>query len=140
MRYSALLFIMAVAVASLFTSCESDHEVIVTDGSLPDSYFVSEFARVLVYDQPWGTEFTSPLFDGVYMLVNHYVVGGKHLSVKVRLENGLVVSGIYYNYDVRNWPNNSVRQVRMVFGFDLSKNRCDASLKLIIRNMEPLNC
>lgn len=31
MRYSALLFIMAVAVASLFTSCESDHEVIVTD-------------------------------------------------------------------------------------------------------------
>jgi single-stranded-DNA-specific exonuclease len=74
------------------------------------------------------------------MLVNHYVVGGKHLSVKVRLENGLVVSGIYYNYDVRNWPNNSVRQVRMVFGFDLSKNRCDASLKLIIRNMEPLNC
>ena len=31
MRYSALLFIMAVAVTSLFTSCESDHEVIVTD-------------------------------------------------------------------------------------------------------------
>lgn len=121
-------------------SGEKKDEVIVTDGSLPDSYFVSEFARVLVYDQPWGTEFTSPLFDGVYMLVNHYVVGGKHLSVKVRLENGLVVSGIYYNYDVRNWPNNSVRQVRMVFGFDLSKNRCDASLKLIIRNMEPFPC
>jgi single-stranded DNA-specific DHH superfamily exonuclease len=36
-----------------------------------------------VFDQPWGAEFSSPLFDGVFQLISQYVVGGKHLNVRL---------------------------------------------------------
>ena len=117
-------------------SSERTDEVIVTDGELPSCYFVSDFARVLVFDQPWGAEFASPVFDGVFQLVNQYVVGGKHLNVRLRMEDGTVLSGMYYNHDVKVWPNYAVRNVRVVFGFDIQKNSSDAGLRLIIRNME----
>lgn len=119
-------------------STERTDEVIVTDGELPSGYFVSDFARVLVFDQPWGAEFASPVFDGVFQLVNQYVVGGKHLNVRLRMEDGTMLSGMYYNHDVKVWPNYAVRNVRVVFGFDIQKNSSDAGLRLIIRNMEQI--
>lgn len=118
-------------------SSERTDEVIVTDGELPSGYFISDFARVLVFDQPWGAEFSSPLFDGVFQLISQYVVGEKHLNVRLRMADGTVVSGMYYNHDVKVWPNYSVKKVRAVYGFDIQKNSSEAGVRVIIRNMEP---
>ena len=54
------------------------------------------------------------------------------------MEDGTMLSGMYYNHDVKVWPNYAVRNVRVVFGFDIQKNSSDAGLRLIIRNMEQI--
>lgn len=112
-------------------------EATVTDGELPSGYFVPDFARALVFDQPWGAEFAPPLFDGVFRLAGQFVVAGKHLNVKLQLDDGRIVSGIYYNCDTARWPDFAVTRVRAVYCFDMAKNSADSPLRIIVRGMEP---
>lgn len=110
----------------------------VTDGELADPYFSSSFARALVYDHPWGADFPSPDFDGVFFLIKQIVVKNDHLRLLMRLENGKEIWAMYFYYDKTVWPNNRVNKVRVVYCFDIKSNSDDGVFGLIIRAMEPV--
>ena len=61
---------------------------LVSDGELPDECCCLEFARQLMRYGPYGRGFEEPCFDGVFQVESAYVVGGRHLSVRLRRRSG----------------------------------------------------
>lgn len=107
-----------------------------TDGELPASYISAPFARTLVFDQPWGKDFALPEFDGVFLLLKCRLVGS-HLRLLFRLVDGREIWGMFFHYKEATVPQIG-QMVRVVYSLDISSNRNDASISLIVRGLEKL--
>ncbi|KGQ20210.1 Single-stranded-DNA-specific exonuclease RecJ [Lysobacter dokdonensis DS-58] len=58
---------------------------VVSDGALEAHEFDRASAECLRDGGPWGQAFPEPLFDGVFDVVGHRVVGMRHLKLSLRL-------------------------------------------------------
>lgn len=111
-----------------------------TDGSLSPEFFNLDFALLLREAGPWGQHFPEPLFDGVFMLHQHYLLKGKHLKMSLALENiPLAVDAIAFNVDEKLWPNPRCKKIYAVYKLDVNEYQGKRTLQLIFEHLQPLN-
>ncbi|MGN1392562.1 MAG: single-stranded-DNA-specific exonuclease RecJ [Succinivibrionaceae bacterium] len=112
---------------------KDEEPIYITDGALPNVYFSPSFVRAVVFDQPWGMDFPSPNFDGIFYVSRQMMVSDKLLSFNLRLDNGNEVRAVYFNYDKELWSSQRARVIQAIYSFDACRNSNDSSFNLIIR-------
>jgi len=109
---------------------------ILTDGELENEHFSLEFTHLLQNAGPWGQAFPQPTFDGWFTIINQRLVGQKHLKLTVQPKGTQqVIDGIAFNVDLKQWPNASVKEVRLVYSLDINEFRGESNLQLMISHL-----
>ncbi len=110
---------------------------ILSDGELTPAELNFDFAQTLRYAGPWGQHFPEPIFDGCFQLLEQFIIGEKHLKLRVspvgvkqRLE------AIQFNVDVSLWPNHRVDRVKLAYRLDINEYQQNLKLQLIIEHLE----
>ena len=69
-----------------------------SDGALEANDFHIGNAHCLRDGGPWGQGFPEPLFDGLFDVVGHRVVGQRHLKLTLRVQGrGAPIDAIHFN-------------------------------------------
>ena len=126
------------AVAQEWLKPEDLNSVILSDGELSTDMLTLEFADQLREAGPWGQNFSEPLFDDTFTLVQQRIVGEKHLKVVVQkstLTGTQVFDGIAFNVDIKAWPNNSTKQVHLAYRLDVNEFRGKRTVQLMIEDI-----
>lgn len=110
---------------------------LLSDGALNDSELTLSFAELLRESGPWGQNFTEPMFDDTFELIQQRIVGEKHLKVVLQ-KNGKVFDGIAFNIDVTLWPNNQANQVQTAYKLDINEFRGKQTVQLLIEDIRPI--
>ena len=119
-------------------SAEDLQEVVFTDGVLSADELTLEMAYTLEQAGPWGQQFAEPLFDGCFYIVQQRLVGDKHLKLVLATDANKqqLVDAIAFNVDIKQWPNNSVEQVQLVYQMDINHFRGKESLQLLVKELQ----
>lgn len=113
------------------------HGTILSDGELTAADFTLELAETLRSGGPWGFAFPEPIFDGVFDVVEHRVVGKKHLKLALRpSDGGRVLQAIAFGA-ADTQPSNGGR-VQAAYRLDVNEYRGYRSLQLVVEHMEPV--
>jgi len=112
-------------------------QVTLTDGELPAECFNTEFSLQLDLAGPWGQGFPEPTFDGQFEVINQRLVGAKHLKLVLCNAAGQLFDAIHFNADLEVWPNQSARQVHIVYQLDINEFRGNTNLQLLVRDIVP---
>lgn len=112
---------------------------VLTDGALGPEYFSLELAELIREAGPWGHQFPEPRFDGRFRLLQQRIVGQRHLKlVLMEPASGIALDGIAFNVDTREWPNESVTELDLVYRLDINEFRGQRNLQLMIEHLLPL--
>lgn len=111
--------------------------VIQSDGELQPAEITLDLAHLLRYAAPWGQSFPEPMFDGIFDLVQHRVVGERHLKMVLRTpgENRLL-DAIAFNTNATQWPAET-RQVSAAYRVDVNEYQGRQTVQLVIEHVEP---
>lgn len=110
-----------------------------SDGELDGAAMTLETATLLREATPWGQGFPEPVFDGVFGLRGHRVVGEKHLKMQLSVPNSdKVVEAIAFNAPLDDWPVGSVPAVQLVYRLDVNHFRGETRLQLLVDALKPL--
>ena len=112
--------------------------IILSDGELSSDLLTLEFAEQLREAGPWGQNFTEPLFDDTFTLVQQRIVGEKHLKIVVQKDSAQgqhVFDGIAFNVDVKAWPNAQAKQVHLAYRLDVNEFRGKRTVQLMIEDI-----
>lgn len=108
-----------------------------TDGVLAAADMSLELAQLLRWAGPWGQAFPEPVFHGRFRLLQQRIVGERHLKVVLQPDGDeRLLDGIWFNIDVKHWPDEQVDVVRCAFQLDVNEFRGRQSVQLLIRSME----
>lgn len=102
-----------------------NHEsAVVTDGALPPSHLCLTFAKDLEMFGPWGKEFEEPKFDGIFILESGQLLKERHLKMRLRTENQLlVVEAIKFRANAKEKQLLGLGRARVKVIYTLSINR-----------------
>ncbi|MBI3776009.1 MAG: single-stranded-DNA-specific exonuclease RecJ [Gammaproteobacteria bacterium] len=111
--------------------------VIQSDGELQPAEITLDLAQLLRYAAPWGQSFPEPMFDGIFDLVQHRVVGERHLKMVLRApgENRLI-DAIAFNTSATQWPA-ATRQVSAAYRVDVNEYQGRQTVQLVVEHVEP---
>ncbi|AFU18740.1 single-stranded-DNA-specific exonuclease RecJ [Actinobacillus suis H91-0380] len=109
--------------------------VIYTDGELAPSELNIEIAELLQQAGPWGQNFPEPTFEGEFRLLQQRILGGKHLKLMVEQPNGGLFDAIWFNADLRYFPDLSIKQVKLVYKLDINEFRGNKNLQLRVETL-----
>ena len=113
--------------------------VIHSDGELHASEITLDLAHLLRYAAPWGQSFPEPMFDGTFELVQHRVVGERHLKMVLRGPGEKrLIDAIAFNTSAKQWPG-TLRQVNAAYRVDINEYQGKQSVQLIVEHVEPVN-
>ncbi len=114
------------------------HGVIHSDGELQPDEITLDLAQLLRYAAPWGQAFPEPLFDGTFELVQHRVVGERHLKMVLRAPGETrLIDAIAFNTSATLWPQ-STRQVSAAYRVDVNEYQGRQSVQLVVEHVEPV--
>ena len=111
---------------------------LISDGELQTEEFTLAFAQCLKDAGPWGQGFPEPLFDGEFQLMDHRLVGSKHLKMTLKLESGVLIDAIAFNVDLAQWPNPQCSHVNLAYKLDINEFRGRTSLQLMVEGVSAL--
>lgn len=118
---------------------EDLHDAVLSDGVLQDEHFSLDFAQALKAAGPWGQGFPEPIFDGQFRLIQHKVLGGKHLKLVLQSERGgALLDAIMFNVDVSQCPATTT-WLRAAYKLDINRFRGKVTLQLLIEAIEVLS-
>ena len=110
---------------------------VLTDGELTPENFSLEVAQSLRDGGPWGQQFPEPCFYGEFAVVQHRVVGVKHL--KLVLSYGpapdQIVDAIAFNTVDEGSTPAVPERVSAVFRLDINRFRGRESLQLMVEHL-----
>lgn len=109
---------------------------ILSDGELTKDAFNLEFASLLREAGPWGQNFSEPVFDNHFRLIQQRIVGEKHLKMVVDID-GLAVDAIAFNIDVKQWPNHQCEWVHLAYKLDINEFRGKQTVQLLVDYLQP---
>ena len=110
---------------------------LMTDGELESSYLSLKLAELLRYASPWGQDFTFPLFDGKFRVLQQKILADYHL--KLTLEHGSEsLDAIMFNVDLQKWPNNNCQHAHLAYRLDVNEFRGRKQLQLLVEHIEPV--
>jgi single-stranded-DNA-specific exonuclease len=108
--------------------------IIYSDGELTEQQLSLETAQLLRDASPWGHGFPAPVFEGVFDVVSHRVVGQRHLKMTLSPAGGNCrIEGIAFNTDVL--PR-GVQRIYLAYRLEVNEYRSVVSPQLIVEHME----
>ena len=109
--------------------------VLYTDGELRADEFNLDTVHLLQQSGPWGQHFPEPTFEGEFQILQQRLVGGKHLKMLVQNRYGMLIDAIWFNIDVRNYPDLSIKKAQLIYRLEINEYRAKRSLQLLIDGM-----
>jgi len=114
-------------------SAKDLRQVIWTDGPLGSEQCTMAFATQLESLIPWGQKCPEPVFDDRFTVLDHRVVGAKHLKLSLALK-GQQVEAIAFNTSTGQLPE-PLREIRALYRLNINRFRGRESLQLIIEHI-----
>lgn len=115
------------------SQCEGE---LLTDGPLQPEEFNLETALIIQQAGPWGQQFSEPVFDNVFEVLDQRLVGQNHLKMTlVSTKGGNQVDAIAFNVDLKSWPNHRVRHIHAAYKLDINFYQGRTRLQLLIQAM-----
>ncbi len=111
---------------------------ILSDGDLEATDLSLRTAELIATAGPWGQGFPEPVFDGEFELVERRIVGGRHLSLKLRPPGAnKPIKAIAFGTDDSAWPA-SVERVAVAYRLDVDTYGGRRQLQLMVEHLTPL--
>ncbi|GGJ87059.1 single-stranded-DNA-specific exonuclease RecJ [Alloalcanivorax dieselolei] len=111
-------------------------DVIDTDGELGEVDITLANAELLSHRFPWGQGFPPPRFDGVFEVLNHRVVGERHLKLTLGLPDvGAAVDGIFFNAPVADLPTR-IQRVEGIYRLEVNEFRGQRNPQLLFEYLQ----
>ncbi len=112
---------------------------LLSDGELSASELTLASAQAIRYGGPWGQGFPEPVFDGEFTVLDHRVVGGRHLKLTVRPRGAMArLDAIAFNFEAHGWEPGSTR-VRLAYRLDVNAYRGLRKVQLVVSHLEGIN-
>ncbi len=111
--------------------------IIETDGALQTKEITIATAELIEEAGPWGQHFPKPIFDNEFTIVQQKIVGTNHLKVLLEKDHQLF-DGIYFNVDLKQFPDRSITKARIVYTLDINEFRGNRNVQLLIQHIEAL--
>ncbi|MBI2784835.1 MAG: single-stranded-DNA-specific exonuclease RecJ [Legionella longbeachae] len=119
------------------SQCEGE---LLTDGSLQPEEFNLETAQVIQQAGPWGQQFSEPVFDNVFEILDQRLVGKNHLKMTLATTQGnQQVDAIAFNVDLKSWPNYRIKYIHAAYKLDINFFKGRTQLQLLIQAMNTVN-
>ncbi|MGX2969737.1 single-stranded-DNA-specific exonuclease RecJ [Ursidibacter sp. B-7004-1] len=115
-----------------FIQPEQLQGIIYTDGELASSELTLQTAELLQQAGPWGQHFAEPTFEGDFNILQQRLVGEKHLKMLVENSDGMLFDAIWFNVDVRQYPDMSIKKAKLAYKLDINEFRGNRSIQLLI--------
>jgi len=125
-------FTAAVAAA---VGDQARERAICSDGALPPALLTLDTAAGVRRAGPWGKGFPEPVFDAVFAILAHRVVGERHLKLTVRAPGGAVLDAIAFNQADRLAALGA--QARLAYRLDVNRFRGECTLQLLVEHIAP---
>lgn len=109
--------------------------IVYTDGELSADEFTITSAEILHSAGPWGQNFPEPSFEGEFSVLQQKLLAGKHLKLMLQTDRGQLLDAIWFNVDVRMFPDLSVKKAKIVYKLDINEFRDNKTLQLKIEYM-----
>jgi single-stranded-DNA-specific exonuclease len=115
--------------------------VIFTDGALTFDDFNLTLAEELESAGPWGQAFPEPCFDGQFLIISQRIVGQKHLKLVLALPEApqRTLDAIYFNVDLKDWPNADSQMVDVVFKLQVNEFNGRQNVQLLVDYLVPVS-
>lgn len=112
---------------------------IFTDGDLDARELSLRTAELITTAGPWGQGFPEPVFDGEFEVVERKIVGGRHLSMKLRPVSGSrPIKAIAFQTDDSQWPE-QVERVTAAYRLDIDTFQGRRQLQLMVDYLKPVH-
>jgi len=106
---------------------------IMTDAGIDEENLTINFARQIRSNGPWGQGFPEPSFDDEFQIVNHRIVGEKHLKLVLK-KGDLMLDAICFFFDQKLQVQED-DYIHAVFKLDINEFRNIETLQLIIEQL-----
>lgn len=123
--------------ASRFIQPEHLTAVVYSDGELQSQELDIGLAQLLQNAGPWGQAFPEPVFHGRFKLVQQRLLAEKHLKMMLQGSDGKLFDAIWFNADIKSWPNPQIQQVELAYQLDINEFRDQQNLQLLVRHLWP---
>ena len=80
-----------------------------------------------IQDRVWGQGFPTPVFDGIFEVLEQRLLQDKHLKLTLKSDRGWIAAGIYFNQP-RLLPN----VTRLAFRLEINEWRGTSALQLMV--------
>ena len=112
------------------------HATLWTDGELPTATFQIDTVDLLQNLTPWGQKFPSPIFEGVFKVLDYRWLKETHLKLRLALDNGQIVEAIAFNASEKFEFDAMQDSVRLVYELDKNEFNGNVSLQLRVMHLE----
>ena len=112
------------------------HATLWTDGELPTATFQIDTVDLLQNLTPWGQKFPSPIFEGVFKVLDYRWLKEIHLKLHLALENGQIVEAIAFNASEKFEFDAMHDSVRLVYELDKNEFNGNVSLQMRVIHLE----
>ncbi|MWN05788.1 single-stranded-DNA-specific exonuclease RecJ [Gilliamella sp. Pas-s95] len=114
-------------------------QVIETDGEIDSQDFTYVIAKQVKESGPWGEGFCAPIFDGEFIIHQQRLLADKHLKLVLEPQNGgPLIEGIFFNVNRQQWPDQSIKNVKVIYHLDVDEFRGNQALNLVIKHLWPI--
>ena len=112
--------------------------ILLSDGELNENEMSLDIAELLFRAGPWGQGFPEPIFDGVFDVNDHRIVGKHHLKLNLTPSGGRQkIDAIAFNIEKHHWREDS-SEVRIAYQLTINEFRGIRSAQLIIQHLESI--
>ncbi|MCO6549699.1 MAG: single-stranded-DNA-specific exonuclease RecJ [Gilliamella sp.] len=113
--------------------------IIETDGEIDSQDLTYEIAKQLKESGPWGEGFYTPIFDGEFIIHQQRLFSDKHLKLVLEPQNGgPLIEGVFFNVNRQLWPDQSIKNVKIVYHLDVDEFRGNQAPLLMVKHLWPL--
>ena len=112
--------------------------ILLSDGELKENELSLDIAELLFRGGPWGQGFPEPIFDGVFNVNDHRIVGKHHLKLNLTPAGGRQkIDAIVFNIEKYQWQEDA-NEVRIAYQLVINEFRGARSAQLIVQHLESL--
>ncbi|QLB21393.1 single-stranded-DNA-specific exonuclease RecJ [Vespertiliibacter pulmonis] len=122
-------------VVQTFIEPEQLQGIIYTDGELQTNELNLDTAELLKQAGPWGQHFSEPIFEGDFKILHQKLVGQKHLALIVESSEGMQIDAIWFNIDLRQYPDYSIKSAKLIYKLNINEFRGNRNLQLLVEDL-----
>ena len=125
------------AEASRLLDEEQLQSKVLSDGSLEPKWLTLEVASLIEAAGPWGQEFSEPLFDDTFRLVEHRKVGKNHLKMVLSPMDypSCALDAIAFNVETSDWPKEGSKEIEIAYRLETNHFQGNTSLQLMVEHI-----